>query len=169
MLLNLVFPESEEMYYYQHYPFLYCVSFSKWPFVESWNGLSWKRLLSLPVQPSFCEQENLQLHPDEDPNGFKCFREGSIYHFSMWPVYLHPYKKFLPYIYSLNLPSFSLKSLPLVLLQQSLLRICPPLSFRSPLIIVRSWWGVSRVSWSSGLTAPALSACSHRSGVPSLW
>lgn len=89
--------------------------------------------------------------------------------YTISPMYLHPHHKhFLPYIYSLNLPSFSLKLFPPFLLQQFLQKICPTLSFRSPLIIVRPLWSRSSLLIFRR-TAPTLSACSHRRGVPSLW
>ena len=72
-------------------------------------------------------------------------------------------------IYSLNLPSFSLKPLPLILSQQALLKSLSPSFLQAPF---RYWQAAVRSPWSlcsPGWTAPPLSAFPHRRGVPSLW
>ena len=67
-----------------------------------------------------------------------------------------------------NLPSFSLKPLPLVLLLQALTKVCPHLSYKPPLIAERQQKDLTGALSSSGWTTPNLSACPCRSGALAL-
>ena len=74
-------------------------------------------------------------------------------------------KNLLPYVQS---KSPHLKTFPFALSQQSLLKSLPLRSHRHPLDIKRSLSGLPRALSSPGWTAPDLSACPHREGVPSI-
>jgi len=83
------------------------------------------------VQTPCNEQGHLQLDQvawSPVQPGCDCFQGWGIHHLSGQhvPVFHQAHcKNFLPYI-SLNLPSFSFKPLPLVLLQQALLKTLSP-------------------------------------------
>jgi len=70
-------------------------------------------------------------------------------------------------ISSISLPSFHLKSFPLILSQQTLLKSLSP-SYSPPLDTKRPLLALPGPFCSPGWTAPALSACPCRRGVPSL-
>ena len=69
---------------------------------------------------------------------------------------------------SLNLPSFCLKQCRLVLSNRAYYRDCPLLSYSPPINTERLLSDLPRTFFSPGWTAPALSACPSRKGVPSL-
>ena len=72
------------------------------------------------------------------------------------------------FISNLNLPSFTLKTFPLVLSQQILLKSLTLLSYSPPLDSEMPLSGPLGTLFSLGCTAPALSGCPHRRGVPSI-
>jgi len=76
--------------------------------------------------------------------------------------------KYFSLISNLNLLSISLKTFPLVLSLQSLLKSLPFLSCSSPLDIERLLSDHLRAFYSPSWTAPALLASPYRRGVPSL-